>query len=291
MSEAYQGRQSTSTRNPHAATLPVSAKELARLSPEERVLRQWKAAFGAPISDEAKVQFCIHLGDKAFELADARLWQAHYNNPKLVQDGGSSIFLEFFFDGMISELAGQEDAFTAAFESMIQKQLQEVRITEFRKRLTARKRANGRRNAAAEDGGVEGGGACDGDESEWKDYLKRQAPAVELSVRAMREAGCMLRFLVCQTSISASAAEALGQIAFQEHFPIDGVQQEPSGSKRPLPRWVYWMLVLSFIFVVVTIIAWWQVVKAYTWGAALPSPGGAKLPTIMGDGSAALPPL
>jgi len=51
------------------------------------------------------------------------------------------------------------------------------------------------------------------------------------------------------------------------------------------------MLVLSFIFVVVTIIAWWQVVKAYTWGAALPSPGGAKLPTIMGDGSAALPPL
>ncbi|CAE7725171.1 unnamed protein product [Symbiodinium sp. CCMP2592] len=35
----------------------------------------------------------------------------------------------------------------------------------------------------------------------------------------------MLRFLVCQTSLSVSASEVLGQIAFQEHFPIDGVAQ------------------------------------------------------------------
>ena len=59
----------------------------------------------------------------------------------------------------------------------------------------------------------------------------------------------MLRFLVCQTSISISASEALealesasrqvlGQIAFQEHFPIDGIAQEPSKSTKPLPRWV-----------------------------------------------------
>ena len=56
----------------------------------------------------------------------------------------------------------------------------------------------------------------------------------------------MLRFLVCQTSISIGAGEVgqgldvarwtlfsnampvqvLGQIAFQEHFPIDGVAQD-----------------------------------------------------------------
>jgi len=74
----------------------------------------------------------------------------------------------------------------------------------------------------------------------------------------------MLRFLVCQTSLSVSASEVLGQIAFQEHFPIDGVAQEPSKSTKPLPRWVYGLFVCTGGLTTITILAWWQVVRQVT---------------------------
>eukprot|EP00439_Symbiodinium_sp_Y106_P016213 s6363_g2.t1 len=87
--------------------------------------------------------------------------------------------------------------FKKAFENMIEQQLQEVRLTEFRQRLAARKRGKQEVSEGGED------------DDQWigKSYLKRPVPATELSIRSIREAGCMLRFLVCQTSLSVSASE------------------------------------------------------------------------------------
>jgi len=230
------------------------------MSPEKRVLAQWNAAYGCPLSDEAKAQFRIHAVGLTFKLADVRLWTNHYQQKKADENG--TIFLEFFFDGSPEELGDQEDEFKRAFETMIEQQLQEVRLKEFRKRLTARRRGRGSHNSGRSEDGVEGGGGEIGsDDGEWREYLQKPVPATELSIRSLREAGCMLRFLVCQTSLSVSASEVLGQIAFQEHFPIDGVAQEPSKSTMPMPKWVYGLAVCTVGVTVITICAWWQIVK------------------------------
>eukprot|EP00438_Fugacium_kawagutii_P032402 Skav234905 [mRNA] locus=scaffold840:771493:775069:+ [translate_table: standard] len=245
---AYSGRQSTSTRNPHTASKAIDVKSLSKLSVEDRVFAQWRAASGCPISDEAKTQFCIQCLGKTFNLADVRLWQHAPGK------GNASIYLEFFFDGSPDEIRDQEEVFKKAFESMIETQLQEQRLTQFRQKLAARRRK-----------GQEGEGEGD---QEWQSYLKRPVPATELSIRSIREAGCMLRFLVCQTSISTGAAEVLGQIAFQEHFPIDGVAQEPSKSMKPMPRWVYGLGACTAFMTVVTITAWYQVVRQISFSGA-----------------------
>eukprot|EP00418_Pyrodinium_bahamense_P085324 CAMPEP_0179072278 /NCGR_PEP_ID=MMETSP0796-20121207/31971_1 /TAXON_ID=73915 /ORGANISM="Pyrodinium bahamense, Strain pbaha01" /LENGTH=291 /DNA_ID=CAMNT_0020769431 /DNA_START=3 /DNA_END=874 /DNA_ORIENTATION=- len=273
---AYGGRESTSTRNPHSATVQavsLAAKELARLSPEERILAQWRAAYGCPVSDEAKAQFCVNALGKTYSLSDIRLWQAHHPQSSSKDANATekgTIYLEFFFDGSPSEIQGHEEEFTKAFERMIEQQLQEQRLSDFRRRLTTRRRAKGpaRREESGSGGcdtSAEGGASAAADE-DWKAYLRKPVPATELSIRSMREAGCMLRFLVCQTSVSIAASENLGQIAFQEHFPIDGVAQEASRSTKPMPRWVYGMMVLAATMTLLFILAWWQIVKKVVFG-------------------------
>jgi len=276
---AYAGRESTSTRNPHTARAPLvtgkSAKQLAKLSLEERILAQWRAAHSSSVSDEAKTMFQIQALGNLYKLADVRLWTEHHrptNGVKTPERG--VIFLEFFFDGCTSELKGQEEVFKDAFEKMIEGQLQERRITEFREKLVARRRCN--RGVGAVDRAADGDDGVDmartegGDSSgdlDWQAYLKRPIPATDLSIQSFRDAGCALSFLVVQTSISVSAGEVLGQIAFQEHFPIDGVAQEMSKSTKPLPRWVHGLLACTIGLSTITILAWWQVAKQLISGA------------------------
>mmetsp|Transcript_30904 Transcript_30904/g.78251 ORF Transcript_30904/g.78251 Transcript_30904/m.78251 type:complete len:273 (+) Transcript_30904:2-820(+) len=256
MSAAYKGRESGSTRNPHSASAPGAKqlKEWSKLSCEERVLTQWRAAFGCPVSDEAKAQFCIHALDRTFRLSDVRLWTQHHPlHGKHVVDGGK-VHLEFFFDGTTSELTGHEEEFTKAFENMIEQQLQERRVIDFRKKLATRRR---RGTASPGEGDMDGGDGVD--DEDWNTYLKKPVPATDFSIRSYREAGCMLMFLVCQTSVSVSASEVLGQIAFQEHFPIDGVAQPPSTSTMPLPRWFYGLGACTVTLSFFAVVAWWQV--------------------------------
>mmetsp|Transcript_55295 Transcript_55295/g.103707 ORF Transcript_55295/g.103707 Transcript_55295/m.103707 type:complete len:267 (+) Transcript_55295:59-859(+) len=250
----YSGRQSISTRNPHTAKKALDAKTLSKLSTEDRVLAQWRAACGCPISDEAKAQFRIQCLGKTFDLADVRLWQLQHAPGK---SGQATIHLEFFFDGSPDEIRDDEEAWKKAFESMIEQQLQEVRLGEFRRRLAARRRGGKEAVEGAEE------------DDQWRSYLKRPVPATELSIRSIREAGCMLRFLVVQTSLSVSACEVLGQIAFQEHFPIDGVAQEPSKSTKPLPRWVYGLGACTAMMTVIGLTAWYQVMIVAFPGAVV----------------------
>ena len=56
-------------------------------------------------------------------------------------------------------------------------------------------------------------------------------------------------------------AEVMGQIAFNEHFPIDGKDQEMPACDEPMPRWVHGMIWCTGLLGTVTIFAWWQVVK------------------------------
>lgn len=259
---AYRGRESATTRNPHTAVVPAASqfKQWAKLSTEERVISQWRTSFGCPVSDEAKAQFCINALGRTFKLSDVRLWQTHHQQTpagKEVQERGT-VYLEFFFDGSTSELSGNEETFNKAFEAMIEQQLQEKRVFEFKKKLAARRR--GKDTTECDDSAPAGMS-----ESDWRQYLHKPIPATDFSIRSFREAGCMLTFLVCQTSLSIGAAEVLGQISFQEHFPIDGMAQPESTSTKPLPKWVYGMAVCTAGVTFLAITAWWQVVSQLNW--------------------------
>jgi len=257
---AYSNRASASTRNPHmAAKAAPSGLQFGHLDTEERILAQWQAAFGCPVSDEAKAQFCITALGRTFNLSDVRLWkQMHPAHSKANKD---KIHLEFFFDGAQSELADNVEVFTQAFERMIESQLQERRVVEFRKKLAARRR----RGKGAGEPGCDEPDADYLDDGDWQQYLQKPVPKSDFSVRSFREAGCCLTFLVCQTSLSVGASEVLGQIAFQEHFPIDGKAQEPSKSEKPLPRWVYYAGASTCVLSTLALGAWWQVVKQFAF--------------------------
>jgi len=260
--EAYAARVSTTTRNPHSGKKGRSLKELMRMKPAERVITQWRSAFGAPVSDEAKAQFAIECLGHRFDLADVRLWLEQHPQKAGKETRTDLVHLEFFFDGMLAEIQEDPSAFERAFAQMVECQLQERRRVEFREKLRARQRRKA--VGAAESEEAEGGGAGNGskDDSDWKTFLKKPVEPTQLSIRSMREAGCMLRFLVCQTSLSVSASEELGQVTFQEHFPIDGVEQEASKSTKPLPTWVYWMGILTAICALMTVFVYLQIAKA-----------------------------
>jgi len=290
-SEAYSGRKSESTRNPHSGLSKPSRKTkvLSKLCTEERVLEQWRRAAGEPVSDNSKVQFQVHclptgmtdqtaktynFPGNVHRLADVRLWTEHHEkSSKKVKDTGT-IYLEFFFDGTPESYEGNQDVFIKAFEQMVENQLQESRVVEFRKRFAARRRGGlSKRDVVPEDageGGGEGGTVLVEDDSEWKQYLNRPVPATDLSVRSLREAGCMLSFLVVQTSLSVSAAEIMGQITFNEHFPIDGKDQEMPTCEKPMPKWAHGLMLCTGLLGTITLFAWWQAVKV----AMYPHPTG-----------------
>merc|ERR1712224_241880 len=139
----------------------------------------------------------------------------------------------------------------------------------FRKKIHKAQATRRRNQVCSEEDSVEGGSSKildDEASSEWLNFLKRPAPATNTKIESLREAGCMIRFLVCQTSISVSAAEVLGQISFQEHFPIDGVAQEKSKSTKPLPKWVYYMMFFVFVCFLCTLFCVYHVGRVVMFG-------------------------
>jgi len=270
--EAYAGRKSESTRNPHGAVVRRRKKDLSKLCPEERVLEQWRMSSGCPVSDEAKVQFQVHTGENVHRLADVRLWSEHHQKSSTKVKDAGVIHLEFFFDGTPQDYAKDQSVFTNAFEKMVEAQLQERRIIQFREKFAARRRGGSTvtsRSRAAEspEDSCEGGGGeiINEDDREWTDFLKRPVPATNLSVRALREAGCCLSFLVVQTSLSVSASEVLGQVAFQENFPIDGRDQdldELAKNSKPLPKWAYGFFASAACLGLIMLFAFWQIMRA-----------------------------
>lgn len=255
--EVYAARKSTSTRNPHTAKKGRTLEELMKLGYEERVFVQWRTAYGCPISDEAKAQFTLEMFGNTFTLADVRLWLEKHPQRKHKELVTGEAHLEFFFDGQLAEIQEDPKLFEKAFENLLDSQLQMKRMGEFRNKLAARRR--NRSSAKCEDAEGASGSSIDENDSEWKSYLQRPHVDTNLSIRAMRDAGCMIRFLVCQTSISVQASEELGQLAFPEHFPIDGKEQELPVSTKPLPKWVYWFSCCTAIMTLMVVFVMWKV--------------------------------
>jgi len=246
------------------------------MEPEERVLAQWKAASGSPISDEAKTQFSVTCKGRNFIVGDIRIWRAQNQNIT----SKNSLHLEFFYDGCTSDLGdnGVEE-FSRAFETMVEEQLRERRVSEFRRKLAATKRRRGTRETQDSEG-LEGGGDCNG-EDDWKAYLNQPIPSADVAVRSYRDAGCCISFLVVQTSISISAAEGLGQVAFPEHFPVDGKAQDIPESTMQKPRWTLGLAICTILMLLCTVFAWYQV--AVQMMTAAPVGGEAIVPQIATD--------
>ena len=124
-------------KNPHAALTKPTQIELTDMSLpfHTRIQKQWNSCCGAPIDDDFKKKFIAKVycpetkRDKNFVIADIRLWKLADN----LND--NSVALEFFFDGCVDELPSQE-AFSQAFEKLLEDQIQERRMNEFRNKLT-----------------------------------------------------------------------------------------------------------------------------------------------------------
>merc|ERR1740117_785890 len=96
----------------------------------ERVLTQWRTSFGCPVSDEAKATFGIECLGHRFDLADVRLWIEKHQQRKGKELNTDLVHLEFFFDGMLSEIQEDPAVFEKTFQTMIENQLQEKRVSE-----------------------------------------------------------------------------------------------------------------------------------------------------------------
>jgi len=87
-------------------------------------------------------------------------------------------------------------------------------------------------------------------DDEWRKLLQGSSiPETQLKVASFRKAGCMLHFVVAQTSISLAAAETLGQLVFPEYFPVDGlgILEPPIPSIWSMPRWVCFLVVILVV--------------------------------------------
>jgi hypothetical protein len=130
-------------------------------------------------------------------------------------------------------------AFNAAFEQKIEEQLQERRMVTFRKKLAARQRGS---SATAEE--------CEAlTDDGWQGYLAQKVDPTNLQIQQCREAGCMIIFTAIRATLSVSACETLGELSFPEYFcsalEADEILKEEKN--MPMPRWVYFMLLIFLV--------------------------------------------
>jgi len=237
----YMKKLSASTRNPHSARKPpIELKVLLSKKYDERVRLQWQASSGCPISDEAKAAFIINHVHKEkpcqYQLADIRIWSRPISS-------ADNISLELFFDGLPLQ---EERRFMQMFEAKLEAVLKEKRMLNIKEKQGVK-----RRHAVTSEEG----------ESEVElttKFADSEFPDTQLKVESFREAGCMLHFIVVQTTISIDAAETLGQLVFPEHFPVEGLGQyvEKSVPWRDMPCWFWFLVFLLGITLIATVVAW-----------------------------------
>jgi hypothetical protein len=238
---------SFASRNPHKGASVPDAKKLLQLSPADSVMKRWESALGSSISFAAKKQFTLVVNDIKFSLADIRLVKQLADKDP---DRGS-LPLEFFFDGTCNE--ENLPAFNAAFEQKIEEQLQERRMVKFRKKLAARQRGS---SATAEE--------CEAlTDDDWQGYLAQKVDPTNLHIQQCREAGCMLIFTAIRASLSISACETLGELSFPEYFcsAVEADEMLKDEKNLPMPRWVYFMLLILLVSVLSAVYALSAVVR------------------------------
>ena len=223
------------SKNPHSAfgsPAAISEVEMRELSFEKRIRKQWENCAGCPVDEDFKEKFVVRVSDKKFVIADMRIWQYKLQTST---DLGTDIPIEFFFDGSESEIEDKQ-AFIDSFQRLLENVVQERRIGEFRNKLASksgagmRKRGGGsvattgfemdsnslRQPLAREetestmDGfdALEGGAFFEsserGNEDSWKHFLAKDYEGTGLRVEGFRDAGCVLIFVVAQSTLSTN---------------------------------------------------------------------------------------
>lgn len=242
---------SASTRNPHSARKqPTELKVLLSKPYDERVRLQWQTSNGCPISDEAKTAFIInHVHQEKptqYNLADIRIWSRPIGSP-------DTIALELFFDGPSLQ---EERRFIQMFEAKLEAVLKEKRMRNMREKQGLKRRLAPVTEDGESDSAIE----------LTTTFVDSDFPDTQLKVESFREAGCMLNFIVVQTTVSLGASETLGQLVFPEHFPVEGLGQyvEKAVPWKDMPWW-YWFLVLLLVITVgSTLVAWGQALTQVT---------------------------
>jgi hypothetical protein len=210
-------------------------------------MKRWESTFGAPIAFAAKKQFTIVVNDIKFSLADIRLVKQLADK----DPNRGSLPLEFFFDGTCNE--ENLPAFNAAFEQKVEEQLQERRMVTFRKKLAARQRGT---SATAEE--------CEAlTDDDWQGYLAQKVDPTNLQIQQNREAGCMIIFTAIRASLSISACDTCGELAFPEYFcsAVEADEMLKEEKNMPLPRWVYFMMLIFMVSVMSALYALTAVVR------------------------------
>jgi len=233
---------SYSTKNAHQAKPPPARNAFLNMPMGEVVKKRWEHSLGAHLMVDAKKRFTVTAGSKQYVLADIRLVRADVSS----DPDRSSLPMEFFFDGPSQLSDVNFELFNKAFEAKVEEQLQERRLQIFRRNLATRQR-KGRKVVGedAEGGDFEG---ADADDESWKAYLSQRVDKTNLEIQGCREAGCMLTFIAIRATLSVSACQTLGEVAFPEYFatPEEAAEAAAEEDKEPLPRWV-WFMVLLFI--------------------------------------------
>lgn len=145
----------------------------------------------------------------AVSPADIRLWEG-------ADSDTTSVCLEVIFPKVPDKM--DEGKLGEALRMALDKYLDEQRVTEFRDRLARRKEEASlrRRGGGAGDDVQEGG---DSKEESWREYLKQPAQKTQVVLHGVADLGARgRRVLAVRTSMSQSAADMIGKLAYPNVF-------------------------------------------------------------------------
>merc|ERR1719359_682162 len=126
-------------------------------------------------------------------------------------------------------------------------------MVKFRKKLEARQRG---KSATTEE--------CEAlTDDDWQGYLAQKVDPTNLEIQQCREAGCMIIFTAIRASLSISACETLGELSFPEYFcsAVEADEMLKEEKNLPLPKWVYFMLLVLVVSVMSALYALFAVVR------------------------------
>eukprot|EP00746_Dinoflagellata_sp_MGD_P121956 gnl/MRDRNA2_/MRDRNA2_56978_c0_seq1.p1 gnl/MRDRNA2_/MRDRNA2_56978_c0~~gnl/MRDRNA2_/MRDRNA2_56978_c0_seq1.p1 ORF type:complete len:229 (-),score=38.65 gnl/MRDRNA2_/MRDRNA2_56978_c0_seq1:156-842(-) len=193
-------RRRCPTHSRQAPKRTSSAPFESDVAPEERVLAQWRSSFGCDISSAAKELLSMNCTGRSFELGDIRLWEARHE--KATEELCGKVYLEFFFDeSNLHHGEAGSDAFSSAFETALEEGIQAYwRSMRY---------------------------DVDNEKASLNDDSDPAMLLTGVSSISYRHAGCMMSWIVVQSSMSVFAAEALWNLAFPQ-----GVEPETWPSFR-----------------------------------------------------------
>uniref|UniRef100_A0A7S1AL72 Uncharacterized protein n=1 Tax=Noctiluca scintillans TaxID=2966 RepID=A0A7S1AL72_NOCSC len=168
-------------------------------------VEKWRETHGMEATDLLMNKLTLHDG-RSFRPVILQVWATNVTGDA---EGvaSDSVPIEFLFP---DKPPHDTERFREKFGELLEEFLREEQQQEFRARLAQKQKATNlrRRKGAAQ--------AEDGDsvEESWREYLRKPAEDTRLKIHAVEEIVSYRHMLSCKTSMSVTAAEALGKAAF-----------------------------------------------------------------------------